>query len=48
MMLVVQYEEGAERPPSPDGWSHLDEGLVLADQPVVALLRFRQFQVWYI
>lgn len=45
MVLVVQYEEGAQRPPRADGRRHLHQGLVLADQPVVAFLGFRQLQI---
>lgn len=46
MMLVVEDEEGAERAARADGRRHLHQRLVLLDQPVVALLRLRQLQVW--
>lgn len=48
MVLVVEYEEGAERPPGPDRRRHFHQGLVLADQPMVPLFRFRQLEVRYV
>lgn len=45
MMLVVQYQEGTERPAGPDRRGHFHHGLILADQPMVAFFWFRQLQV---